>query len=275
MIWSAPIWPVFAWTPTLSGTVDIYNGTTTTEVLLSDLAGPGFAVSGSMVATAASLHGKLCAALSASSGGTVVPTYVLPDGDAGPLLVSMQRTGGTATCTAEFSSLAAAQAFGFDDVGPHSFTTIAPRVTDHNHDGVWRPACFGAMWSTDLVMPGRGVSVPVGDDPPVLWSWGRPKRQLTLTFPDVRRANIEVEAAATSTYAAAALRDVADPNGTLEGLATAACSGDADSLRFWRSVSDSEVLYWRDRPDRLSDLYDSDSQQAYRVTLTLRREGNA
>ena len=224
MNWIAPLYPIFAWTPTPVGTVSIYNGTTTTVVECLSLAGPGFAVSGSLVATAASLHGKLAAAVVASAGGSCVATYVTPDGEAGPLRVSLQRTGGTGTLTLTFSSLAAAQVFGFDDVGAHSLTTIAPKVTDHNHAGVWRPAGFGARGlqttrcrraACPRPSAGRRLTLRVG----------QPKRRLALTFSDVRRANIEPDSASTTSWATAALRVAADPNATLQGMLDALISG--------------------------------------------------
>lgn len=272
MNWIAPLYPIFAWTPTPVGTVSIYNGTTTTVVECLSLAGPGFAVSGSLVATAASLHGKLAAAVVASAGGSCVATYVTPDGEAGPLRVSLQRTGGTGTLTLTFSSLAAAQVFGFDDVGAHSLTTIAPKVTDHNHAGVWRPAGFGARETPDYEMPARGMSEAVGGTP-THYVWGNRKRRLALTFSDVRRANIEPDSASTSSWATAALRVAADPNATLQGMLDALISGDANpSLKFWRSVSDSETLYWLDPPDKLSDVAeDATGAGVYAVTMAWRR----
>lgn len=275
MIWTAPRFPIFSWVPAPTGSVTITSNATTTEIQCSTLAGHGFKkTSGdTYTAHADSLHGKLAAAVATKTGSTTSAMYQWPSGDAGPLRVRMFRTGGHTSCTLTFSTAAAAAAFGYDGVGPHSLPEgVTGAITDHNHAGVWRPCAFGGFGEEIPEQPSVGWSDgAMGTTPPQVWSWGAVRNRLEMLFEAVRAANIRRDAATETAYATAALRSTSDENATLAAMLGELWENRASSCVLWTQQDVSQAVYFDKVPKSLKEIAtESAAGTVYAVRLSVR-----
>jgi len=218
-----PTHPVFSWKPTIVGTVDWDDGSSTGTIDLSTDIGSGYwgwDSDGSNVASAASIQGRLAALLTSVTVATVSASYTWPDGDAAPPLSKYTTS---VDLDLEFSTAAVAKQFGFPAGTPTVVTipAVAPLAASLTDAGHWQPSTRGGFDERWEVNPNVGITETVDGSARKLRTWGASLTSRAFSFPTVLVANIRADAAADVSQAAAAQRNIVDPNSLLEGLVLA------------------------------------------------------
>jgi len=111
-----------------------------------------------------------------------------------------------------------------------------------------------------------------------LRTWGENLTRRSFRFPAVYVANIRADAAAETTYAAAAERVVADTNNTLQGMLDRArlpeSTDNAPAFRVYTDEAEYRVCYLLDGLRDLEALCESQSaRRLWAVSFTMRDDG--
>jgi hypothetical protein len=271
--------PIFSWRPVIVGTVDYDDGVASGTIdLATDIGSSywGVSVGASAAANSDSIQGRLAALLVAKIGsGSIAVTYTWPDGEQGPMRTSYARTGTNVSLT--FSTTAVAAQFGFNATAV-TFTNVTAKVADFQDAGAWAPhqrAGQDERWDfNDNV----GVTETIDGSSRKLRTWGENLTRRSFRFPAVYVANIRADAAAETTYAAAAERVVADTNNTLQGMLDRArlpeSTDNAPAFRVYTDEAEYRVCYLLDGLRDLEALCESQSaRRLWAVSFTMRDDG--
>jgi hypothetical protein len=178
-----------------------------------------------------------------AAASALVVTYTWPDGDAAPPISSWALThSGSQNVALVFSSAATAYQFGFAAASV-TLTYVAPLAAGFTDAGHWQPSCRGGnadeRWS---INPNIGITETINGSAIKQRSWGSSLDSRPFTFPAVLSANIQSASAAESTFAAAAQRNILDPNSMLQTMLEAARTPEnTDDAREFRVFSSAGV----------------------------------
>ena len=276
-----PTHPIFAWRPTIAGSVVWNDGSSSDTIVLSTALASsywGWDADGSNVATTASIQGQFVALLLAATTATsMAAAYTWPDGDAAP-----PRTSYTTdvSISLTFSTLAVAAQFGFSTVNP-TLGNITATVADFTDAGHWQPSCRGGncdeRWQ---INPNVGITETIDGSSIKQRTWGTTLDVRPFSLPAVLSANIQTASAAESTFADAAQRNTADPNSLLDVMLEAARTPEnTDDARAFRVVSSAGVYrtcYFVD-PGQITEVEglcsNASVRRVWAVSFTMRDSG--
>jgi len=254
-----PTHPIFSWKPTIVGTVDWDDGSSSDTIDLAAEIGSGYWGWDSSVAnaaSAASIQGRLAALLTSATVATVSAAYTWPDGDAAPPLSKYTTS---VDLDLEFSTAAVAAQFGFPAGTPTVVTipAVAPLAANFTDAGHWQPSTRGGFDERWDVNPNVGITETIDGSTIKLRTWGGSLTSRAFSFPTVLVANIRSDAAAETSQAAAAQRNILDPNSLLEELVRAARTpentDDARAFRVFTAAGVYRTCYFVD-PSQVTDL---------------------
>ena len=219
-----PRYQRFSWRPTITGTCGVDDGTSSDTIDLAAEIGStfwGWEEDASHIASASSIQGKLAALVDAIVSPTsIVATYTWPDGDHNP-----PRTSYVLTHSAEvdltFDSLATAAQFGYTIVNP-VWSNIIASVPAFQDAGQWASRQRGGWDEGWEENPNSGIEETLDGSERIIHTWGEDLLSREFNFPAVYVADIREDAAETTSQAAAAGRNIADPNGLLQSMMAAA-----------------------------------------------------
>ena len=282
MAMNFPKHPIFSWKPTIVGTVDYDDGSTSGTINLATEIGSsywGWDSDGSDIATTASIQGKLVDLLDAAlSPSAFNASYTWPDGDAAPPLTSY-TINHTASVGLTFSATSVAAQFGFSSASV-TLVSLVSKVADFTDGGHWQPSCRGGSDERWTYNENIGVTETIDGSSRKAREWGSALTDRSFVFPAVLVANIREDAAAETSQAAAAQRDTSDPNSLLTNMAAAARSPeDTDNARAFRVFTDSGVYrtcYWlrTSEMDAIESVCSSQSaRRVWSVAFTMRDNG--
>ena len=281
-----PSHPVFAWRPTITGTVDYDDGTDSGTIdLATDIASSywGWSSNASNVAQSDSVQARfaalLVAALSSSTVSFVI-TYTWPDGTAAPPVASYAMThSGNVNVDLTFSSADVAAQFGFDGASV-TLTYLTDKAADFTDAGHWQPSCRGGYderWDSN---PNIGVTESNDGSTRKIRVWGDDLTDRPFMFPTVMVANVRADAAADASMAAAAQRDVSDPNSLLANMVSAARTpentDDARAFRVYTAAGTYRTCYWlrKDEIQAVQSICSNKSaRRIWEVSFTMRDDG--
>lgn len=274
-----PAYPVFSWRPVIVGTVGWDDGVGTGSIdLATDIGSTywGAVIGASAAAGAASIQARLAALLVADIGsGSIAVTYTWPDGDQGPMVASYARTGTDVALT--FSTAAVAAQFGFDSTTV-TFLGIIAKAADFSDAGQWAPRVRGGSDERWEFNENVGVTETIDGSSAKVREWGATLTRRAFSFPTVYVANIRADAAANTSQAASAGRDIADPNNLLSELCARARSpentDDAAAFRVYTDESAYRTCYMYDGLRDVESICENQStQRIWRVTFAMRDRG--
>ena len=225
--------PLCTWPISLTGVTVSYNGGGPYPV--ADVVGYGFGVSSTVTKAASvdaggivgSVVGNFVAAVNAAipAVNPLSAVYAYSDGTApalGPLKANL-LVAGLLPVSINFGTAEMASRLGFSN----AVETLAPVVnnlTPFNLGGVWMPNGVAGDVRRYRTQRAAASSSEMSGLSTDVVNWGEvvDLEMLSSAFP---AANVNSYFAATSIYATAAGRLVADPNNTLEGMVAAAATG--------------------------------------------------
>lgn len=275
-----PSHPVYSWRPTITGSVGWDDGVGTGSIdLATDIASSywGWVSNASNVAQASSIQGRLCALLNtATTATTVAASYTWPDGEGAPPITSYTTD---VSLDLTFSTSAVAAQFGFDVTNP-TITNITAKAAAFTDAGHWQPSCLGGYDERWDENPNVGITETIDGSSRKLRTWGASLTRRVFSHPTVLVANIRSDAAAETSQAAAAQRDITDPNSTLEGMIQAARSpentDDARAFRVFTDAGSYRTCYFvdTDQVTALESLCSSASvRRVWGVSMVMRDDG--
>ena len=281
MTTSFPRFHRLAWQPEIVGTVAYDDGSTSGTLDLSaDIARDywGFAPEGAdpVTAGAESIQHRLVSIIAAALGsGVVTPQYRWPNGDHG---VPLTRYFGVQSdpVALTFSSVAAAQQFGFTSTEVTLPTTGAYVDADVQDAGHWGPRVRTGRDESTQFNPNVGTAESIdGSQPPKMRVWGADRTRRVMRWTPVCVADVRADAASVASLAAMSGRSASDPNSLLEQLCAAARSPigtEAPPLRVYTEPEEFRVAYMLAEGLRDVDamLTDASGRRWWTVSLTLR-----
>lgn len=231
--------PFFAWATTSTASVSVTVGATTVSGAITGLYGWGVNASSTTARTdtvAGWIRDKIIAA-----GGSATATYTQDiQGTVAPVSYTIANAGGAATVA--FGTVAVARLFGFT-----AATVVLPAAASTsntiNPGLCWAPCPRAfSLFSRKRTLLGVTGS-EMANVQPTVTGWGTISNA-TFEASIVPSANIWLDFAQNANFAAAAQRNVADPNNLLENLAEAV--GDNLSFRVWQTNAGFETYYVTD-----------------------------
>ena len=283
-----PTHPIYAWRPTITGSVTWDDGTDSAAIDLSATIGSaywGWYSDGSNVATAASIQGRLAALIQAglvaagSAGSALIASYTWPSGDSAPPITSYALSHGTANVGLTFTNAATAAQFGVEGTTTTLEYSTANAV-DFTDAGHWQPSCTGGYDERWPENPNVGITSTIDGSTVRQRTWGTTLDRRTLAHPTVLVSNIRTDAATETSQVAAAQRNVADPNSLLANLVEAArlpeSTDVARTFRIFTAAGVNRACQFVD-PAQITDLLALCSSVSVRriwgVSLVLRDNG--
>lgn len=277
---SRPRYHRFSWKPTITGSVTVAQGINSAVIdLATDIGSSywGWAENGSHVASPTeSIQGRLGVLIEAVidvwAVASVAVSYTWPDGNQGVPVTRYIIVVPGADVSLTFSSAAVALQFGFDGAGPH--TTSSGVVTADFHDaGHWGPRVLGGYDEPWTSNPNIGKAENLDGSARRLYVWGATLTAREMMFPTVYVADIRADAAATTSYATAAGRVIADTNSTLAALLEAArtptATNEAPAFRVYTTPGVYTTCYLLEGLEALKGLCsDASVRRVWRVEMT-------